>query len=308
MQKSYKRILILLILALGFGCKKAADLAKYKDQALALVKQYEPQIRDLAGKAGGLKDRIKSLPPTLPVVGDLGKLLDTHQGTIDKLQGMLANLPTQIADTAKSGKEAEVTAALSTATTEITSSISSATQGLAQAESKVVEAEAQAKAAAAIPPPPAEDFSMKLTTGFELAGAKDGIESQLVAFLADDARLVDKTTWFNFDRLTFKSGGAELDMEVSKGQLANIVEVLKAFPKAKLKIGGYTDSTGAAAANKKLSSERAEAVKKELAGLGVDASRLEAEGYGPEHPICPANDTDECKAKNRRISVRVTTK
>jgi outer membrane protein OmpA-like peptidoglycan-associated protein len=300
--------LIALMLLLAAGCKKAADLAKYKDQALALVKQYEPQIRELAGKAGGLQERLKALPANLPAAGDLGKLLASHQGTLDKVQGLLANLPAQVAETAKSGKEAEVTAALSSATSEVTSSIASATRGLAEAETKVAEAESQAKAAATTTPPPTTSFAMKLSTGFELAGAKDGIEGQLVAFLDDTARAVDKTTWFNFDRLTFKSGGAELDMDVSKGQLDNIAEILKAFPKAKLKIGGYTDSTGSAAANKKLSAERADAVQKQLVALGVDASRLEAEGYGPEHPVCAANDTDECKAKNRRIAVRVTAK
>ena len=36
--------------------------------------------------------------------------------------------------------------------------------------------------------------------------------------------------------------------------------------------------------------------------------RLAAEGYGPEHPPCPANDTDECKAQNRRIALRVAAK
>ena len=37
-------------------------------------------------------------------------------------------------------------------------------------------------------------------------------------------------------------------------------------------------------------------------------TRLEAEGYGAEHPVCAANDTDECKAQNRRIALRVTAK
>jgi K(+)-stimulated pyrophosphate-energized sodium pump len=49
-------------------------------------------------------------------------------------------------------------------------------------------------------------------------------------------------------------------------------------------------------------------VVKELVALGVDAKRLAAEGYGPEYPVCAANDTDECKAQNRRIAVRVTAK
>ena len=42
-----------------------------------------------------------------------------------------------------------------------------------------------------------------------------------------------------------------------------------------------------------------------LVAAGVEKGRLEAEGYGQEHPVCPANDTEECKAQNRRIDVNV---
>jgi len=89
--------------------------------------------------------------------------------------------------------------------------------------------------------------------------------------------------------------------------LKNIAEILKAYPAVNIKLGGYTDNTGNANSNLKLSGDRATSVKKELAGLGIADSRLEAEGYGQEHPVA-TNDTDEGKAQNRRISVRVTKK
>jgi K(+)-stimulated pyrophosphate-energized sodium pump len=40
---------------------------------------------------------------------------------------------------------------------------------------------------------------------------------------------------------------------------------------------------------------------------GIAKSRLEAEGYGDQHPV-DSNDTEEGRAKNRRIAVRVTKK
>ncbi len=46
----------------------------------------------------------------------------------------------------------------------------------------------------------------------------------------------------------------------------------------------------------------------ELVKLGVNASNIKAEGYGPEHPICPANDTPVCQAQNRRVDIRITNK
>jgi outer membrane protein OmpA-like peptidoglycan-associated protein len=159
------------------------------------------------------------------------------------------------------------------------------------------------------PPPPAPtSFSRKLPNGYELQGAANGIESQLVAFIEDTSKPVDKTTWFNFDKLTFKAGGADLEMDISKAQLDNVTQIMKAYPKVKVKIGGYTDNTGPAPVNKKVSQARAEAVKRILIANGVEAKRIDAQGFGPEFPVCAANDTDECKAKNRRIAVRVTEK
>jgi OmpA-OmpF porin, OOP family len=153
----------------------------------------------------------------------------------------------------------------------------------------------------------ATNFAKKLASGFELKGNKDGIESQLVAFIEDAAKPVDKTTWFNFDRLLFQTGSAQIDIEKSKDQLSNMVEILKAFPKVKLKIGGYTDNVGNEASNMKLSGNRATAVMNYLVEQGIDKARLAAEGYGPQHPVA-SNDTEEGRAQNRRVAVRVTEK
>ncbi|ARK12298.1 sodium-translocating pyrophosphatase [Fibrella sp. ES10-3-2-2] len=133
----------------------------------------------------------------------------------------------------------------------------------------------------------------------------DGIEANLVTFIKSD-KPVDKTTWFDFDRLTFETGKATLKPE-SQEQLKNIAEILKAYPAVSIKLGGYTDNTGSADKNLKLSGDRAQSVKKELVGMGIADSRLEAEGYGQEHPVA-SNDTEAGRAQNRRISVRVTKK
>jgi K(+)-stimulated pyrophosphate-energized sodium pump len=93
----------------------------------------------------------------------------------------------------------------------------------------------------------------------------------------------------------------------SQEQLKNIAEILKAYPNVNVKLGGYTDNTGNAASNQKLSEDRATSVREELVNLGIDKDRLEAEGYGQEHPVA-SNDTEEGRAQNRRISIRVTKK
>lgn len=150
-------------------------------------------------------------------------------------------------------------------------------------------------------------FTHTLAGGFALANAsKDGIESKLITFIEDNTKVVDKTTWFDFDRLLFDSGKATLQAS-SQEQLTNVAEIMKTFPKVHLKIGGYTDNTGDAKANVRLSTDRAFNVKNELIKLGVDKSRLEAEGFGDKFPVGD-NATEEGRQQNRRISARVSQK
>ena len=146
----------------------------------------------------------------------------------------------------------------------------------------------------------------RLPDGVNLNVPPTGIESRLVGFITDPNRPVDRTTWFEFDRLTFETGSATVRPE-SKEQLDNIAAILKAYPSVTVKIGGYTDNTGDDAANLKLSQDRASAVERELVTRGVPDDRIEAEGYGEQHPVAD-NATEEGRAKNRRIALRVTAK
>ena len=146
----------------------------------------------------------------------------------------------------------------------------------------------------------------KLPNGLELNIPEFGVERKLIAFIEDAAKPVDDQTWFSFDRLTFDFGKATLRPE-SAEQLKNIAEILKAYPKLTVKIGGYTDNKGSADFNMKLSQDRADNVMAALAQLGIDAGRLKAEGYGEQYPVA-GNDTEEGRAQNRRIDIRVTGK
>src|SRR5690606_26902987 len=112
--------------------------------------------------------------------------------------------------------------------------------------------------------------TIRLPNGASLNVGENSSESRLVSFIEDDNRSVSDTTWFSLDRLFFETGSATLKPE-SQDQLNNIAGIMKSYPNVKLKIGGYTDNTGSAEANMKVSTERANAAMKELVGLGVSA-------------------------------------
>jgi OmpA-OmpF porin, OOP family len=145
-----------------------------------------------------------------------------------------------------------------------------------------------------------------LPTNVQLNIPEFGIENTLLAFIQDAAKPVDKTTWFDFDRLVFETGSATLKPE-SQEQLTNIAEILKAYPAVKVKVGGYTDNVGNPTSNMKLSQDRANNVMKDLLAKGIAADRMVAEGYGDQHPVAD-NNTPEGRALNRRIALRVTAK
>jgi OOP family OmpA-OmpF porin len=148
--------------------------------------------------------------------------------------------------------------------------------------------------------------SRQLVDGTTLNIPERGVEGRLLAFIQDPATKPDKTTWFDFDRLLFNTGSATLQPQ-SMEQLNNIAAILKAYPATHLTIGGYTDNTGDAASNLKLSQDRANNVMAELVNLGVAQDRLVAKGYGEEHPVGD-NATEAGRAQNRRISMLVTQK
>ncbi|MDZ7613777.1 MAG: OmpA family protein [Flavobacteriaceae bacterium] len=106
-----------------------------------------------------------------------------------------------------------------------------------------------------------EMVKVMLPNGIEVnAATVEGLENQLFMWISNPEKLVDKDTWFEFDRLNFATNEATL-LPDSQEQLNNIVEILKAYPNVEIKIGGYTDNTGDPKANMKLSDDRAKSVK-----------------------------------------------
>ena len=176
----------------------------------------------------------------------------------------------------------------------------------AAAEPAAAPAAAPAPAAAARSEPAAGFTRIGLAGGTDIDAATDGVESKIIAFINDPGAVIDKTVWFNFDRLTFETGSTSLTSE-SKAQIDNIVAILNAYPAVKIKIGGYTDNVGDPQANLDLSGNRATKVMQAIVAGGIAADRVEAEGYGDQFPVAD-NATEEGRAQNRRTSVSIRAK
>jgi chemotaxis protein MotB len=109
------------------------------------------------------------------------------------------------------------------------------------------------------------------------------------------------------DALLFSSGRAHLDDHALK-LVSQVVNIIKPLPNA-IRIEGNTDDQAPDGilytSNWDLSTARALAVLKAMIDLGMDPSRLSAQGNAQYNPIQPNTD-DASRAKNRRVDVVIT--
>jgi OOP family OmpA-OmpF porin len=94
------------------------------------------------------------------------------------------------------------------------------------------------------------------------------------------------------------SSGSEQALDQLRAFLAENTRLTK------LRIEGHTDNVGSAAANEKLSGERALTIKRWLVSKGIAKERLLAVAFGHTKPIAD-NSTEEGRAKNRRTEFKV---
>lgn len=102
----------------------------------------------------------------------------------------------------------------------------------------------------------------------------------------------------------FETARSTID-ERSAPLLDQIASALQAHPEIQsVVVEGHTDDRGSKKRNIELSKQRAAAVRAALVQRGIAADRLKSEGFGPERPVV-ANDTDDNRAKNRRVELRI---
>ncbi|MBI2389061.1 MAG: OmpA family protein [Deltaproteobacteria bacterium] len=112
---------------------------------------------------------------------------------------------------------------------------------------------------------------------------------------------VKGSTIIILDKINFANDSDKIIGAKSFQVLDSVFEILdKTKSVKKVRIEGHTDNKGKADHNKDLSKRRAQAVKDYLVKKGIDAGRLDAEGFGQDKPIAD-NKTEAGRAKNRRV-------
>lgn len=106
------------------------------------------------------------------------------------------------------------------------------------------------------------------------------------------------------DNVTFDFNSTVLRPEF-RPSLQNVAETLKAYPSTFVDVLGHTDSIGSAAVNQRISEERARTVGGSLISMGVQSARIATHGYGYSMPLA-SNDTEEGRAQNRRVEIRLS--
>lgn len=147
------------------------------------------------------------------------------------------------------------------------------------------------------PPPPPPPTASATASAAPAPPPKPKVRSAVVR-KGDKIQLPGNIV-FDTGKATLKAGSGS---DVVLGQLVKFLDQNKQI--TRLRIEGHTDNVGKAAANMKLSGERALTIKKWLVAHGIDAKRLLAVGFGQTKPIAD-NSTAEGRAQNRRTEFHI---
>ncbi len=131
---------------------------------------------------------------------------------------------------------------------------------------------------------------------------KEIMKQDVVADAEAMGKNINATGHVSVYGIYFDTGNSEIKPE-SDAAIAEIAKLLKNDPALKVYVVGHTDNVGSFDSNMRLSKNRADAVTKALSDkYGIDAARMQAHGVSSLAPVT-SNDTDEGKAKNRRVEL-----
>ena len=108
---------------------------------------------------------------------------------------------------------------------------------------------------------------------------------------------MDNGILFDFNKSALKPAAKE--------QLDKFAAEMADMPETNINVYGHTDNVGTAAANKKVSEQRASSVAKYLHTKGIANERIVAEGLSFDFPVAD-NSTEAGRAQNRRVEIYIS--
>ena len=102
---------------------------------------------------------------------------------------------------------------------------------------------------------------------------------------------------FDLNRAELKSSG--------EATVRRLAEFMAEYKDRRVRVEGYTDSTGEASYNQGLSERRAESVRDTLVNMGISSTRVETKGFGEQFPVA-SNDTSGGRQQNRRVEIVIS--
>jgi chemotaxis protein MotB len=278
-----KKMLVMLVLlwsavSMG-GCVSTGKYEMKEKEATDLAKSLQDQQQryaDLMKENADLKGQVAKL------TGDLAAMSGERDRLAERKKGLEESLKST--SDAKNKKIAELSQRIS---------------GLEQENAGLKEDIANLKKVK-------EEEVQKTSKTYEEMLEK--MKSEIAQGQVTISELKGKLTVNMLNAILFDSGKAEVKPEGLE-VLRKVVDILKTVKDKAIRIEGHTDNVqivGALAAkyqtNWELSAARAINVTRYLQSLGIDPALLGAVAYGEYHPVAP-NDTEEGKAKNRRIEI-----
>ncbi|MGF1643933.1 MAG: OmpA family protein [Thiotrichales bacterium] len=152
----------------------------------------------------------------------------------------------------------------------------------------------------AMPAAPSE--TVDLPNGTQLALDTGGAVDQIVQYLRDANAAVPQS--FTLRGLNFETASSRISADSQK-IVADLAAALNAYPNVTILLEGHTDDRGDPAFNKRLSGDRAAAVRNALIEANITGGRITTAGLGADRPIAD-NGASAGRQENRRVEVIVT--
>jgi outer membrane protein OmpA-like peptidoglycan-associated protein len=273
-----------------YEARNAVDIAKSRG-----ADKYAPEIYSKAEAS------LKMLENSLAAKADKNAVISTARQTAQFSEDARA-LAVQRQEEERIAKERDEAAAKAKADAEAKAAVEAA-----EAKRKAdAEAQRQAELAAA-----KEDVlqAKEQAAKAETERARKAAETLRAQLLEQFNRVLEtrdtpRGLVVNMGDVLFDTGKFDLRPE-AREKLAKLSGIVLAHPGLKLAIEGYTDSTGGDELNRKLSQDRAEAVRGYLTEQGLPQDSVTAQGFGKSEPVAD-NNTAAGRQKNRRVEIVVS--